>query len=244
MENISDHDLLSVWEYGFNHSLIETNLYLLYLVYPDFDLNRLASMTIGERDARLIEVRRNLFGPIFNNISNCSVCGQKVEWETTADEIQIQKSNTENPRSSFELKYKEYLIRFRLPNSYDVLELLEDATINNKAQKLIRSCIIESIPSLEPNQKIPVDLENQINHKMEEYDPQANVLMNLTCPECKNKWDVIFDITQYIWAEINDWAIRLMQDVHILASTFGWSEKDILDMSRHRRNIYISMING
>lgn len=244
MEYISDQSLLSVWEFGLNHSVLETNLFLLSYAYPSYDFDQIASFSIGERDARLLYIRKKLFGPILQNTSNCTACGQKMEWETSVDEIELQSINEEERwLSSIDLNYKKRRISFRLPNSKDILEIEDRSTTEVQEQQLIRNCIVDSTLTSKQIENIPKDLKDKIVQKMEENDPQANIVMNLSCPECKNTWNATFDIMQYLWTELNDWAVQLIQDVYVLASNFGWAERDILEMDRFRRSLYLKMIN-
>ncbi len=238
----SDKDLLAIWEFGLNHSVIETNLFLLSHAYPDYDISRIASFSIGERDARLLHIHEKLFGLVLYNTSNCTVCDQKMEWETSVDDIQLQSIN-EDETNPIDLNYKHHHVRFRLPNSRDILEINDRDPENDQVAQLVHQCIVESTLSEEQIKEIPDDLKHELILKMEENDPQANVIMNLSCSECDNKWEVTFDIMQYLWKEINDWAIGLLQDIYSLAINFGWSENDIIGMSRFRRNLYLNIIN-
>lgn len=241
MKYISDQSLLSVWEFGLNHSVLETNLVLLSYAYPSYDFDQIASFSIGERDARLLFIRKKLFGQILQNTSNCTACGQKIEWETSVDELELQSINEEARLSPIDLNYKKRQISFRLPNSKDILELKDQDNMAIQEQQLIRNCIVASTLTSKQIENIPKDLKNKIVQKMEEIDPQANIVMNLSCPECENTWNANFDIVQYLWTELNDWAVQLMQDVYVLASNFGWAEQDILEMNRFRRGLYLAM---
>jgi hypothetical protein len=77
---------------------------------------------------------------------------------------------------------------------------------------------------------------------MAEADPQANVQLAITCPVCSKHWQAGFDIVSFFWNEIDAWAHRLLQEVHTLASAYGWREADILAMSPWRRQCYLAMI--
>jgi hypothetical protein len=52
----------------------------------------------------------------------------------------------------------------------------------------------------------------------------------------------MFDIVPYLWTEINAWAMRLLREIHSLATAYGWREADILAMSAVRRHWYLEMI--
>lgn len=199
-------------------------------------------MPIGERDACLLDIREKLFGPVFLNTTNCPECGQKMEWEMPVESIKLQPAGTGREQKPIELGYNGYQVSFRLPNSTDILEIMALGDSGFHEEALLKKCIDVSTLPTPLSEDLPEDLKSAILQKMEEHDPQADITMKIQCPECGHNWDVTFDIMQYLWAEIDDWAVRLVQDIYLLASNFGWPEKDILDMSRFRRNLYINMI--
>ena len=74
---------------------------------------------------------------------------------------------------------------------------------------------------------------------MVEHDPQAEVLMPLTCPNCEHSWHSLFDIVSFFWTELTSQAKQLLQEVHVLARFYGWREADILAMTTVRRRFYL-----
>jgi hypothetical protein len=48
----------------------------------------------------------------------------------------------------------------------------------------------------------------------------------------------------FFWKEINHWANRILREVHLLASTYGWSEADILALTPTRRQWYLALVDG
>ena len=77
---------------------------------------------------------------------------------------------------------------------------------------------------------------------MTQYDPQADVQLNLSCPACSQSWAVMFDVVSFFWSEICVQAKRLLREVHTLARAYGWREVDILGMSTARRQFYLEMV--
>ena len=71
---------------------------------------------------------------------------------------------------------------------------------------------------------------------------KAEVQLTLNCPACEHSWSVLFDITTFVWAEISSLARRLLREVHILATAYGWHEADILAMSAIRRQFYLELV--
>ena len=78
---------------------------------------------------------------------------------------------------------------------------------------------------------------------MAQADPQADVQLALSCPACSHQWQSVFDIVSFFWSEMNAWAYRILREVHILASAYGWREADILAMSPYRRQLYLKMVS-
>lgn len=242
MEALTDRDLLAAWDTGINLSLIERSLLLLSKVFPDRSLNEIGCLTIGERDACLLNIREQLFGSELNNVANCPNCSQKIEWKTSIDTLRLKGSNVIWNKEPIKMAYHGLQISFRIPNSKDILEIMEMENPEFRQSELLNKCLSYSSfpsPTTEP---WPDGLQEAIIRKMEECDPQADISMKIVCPDCGHHWHMFFDIMRYLWSEIDDWAIKLIQDIYLLALNFGWSEHDILSLSRFRRNLYINMI--
>jgi hypothetical protein len=91
---------------------------------------------------------------------------------------------------------------------------------------------------------MPETLVTTLAEHLAAADPQAAMELALSCPGCRHQWSVAFDILAYFWGEIEDWAQRLLLDIHALASAYGWSERDILTMSPRRRRMYLDLLGA
>ena len=76
---------------------------------------------------------------------------------------------------------------------------------------------------------------------MAEADPQADLSLQFTCPDCHQQWEPVFDMARFVWQELHAWALRLLRDIDTLASSYHWSETDILAMSPRRRQAYLEL---
>jgi hypothetical protein len=68
--------------------------------------------------------------------------------------------------------------------------------------------------------------------------------LDLICPACEHRWLVAFDILAYLWSEIDDWAQRMLHEIHILATAYGWPEATVLALTSWRRQYYLNLICG
>jgi hypothetical protein len=250
MKPLTAPELLTVWERGLNRPLLYKTLDLVAAACPEMNMDTVAALSIGERDARLLTLREWLFGPTLINMADCPKCNEQVEWELNVDDIRLQvphEVDPGNPAKDYSLECGEYSIRFRLPNSFDLSTISDSAQDPDlMVEKLLELCVIDVQKSGQtfPTERLPENVLDSITEQMEKEDPQSDVSMLIDCPRCSHSWDVRFDIVSYFWAEIENWSQRMLQTVHLLASVYHWSERDILNMNPARLQMYLGMING
>ena len=75
--------------------------------------------------------------------------------------------------------------------------------------------------------------------RLDASDDPADIVIAMSCPACSGTWEAPFDIASYFYAELTALARRLLEEVHVLASAYGWSERNILAMSPARRQFYL-----
>ena len=236
--------LLNVWENGLRQGPIDRALGLLEAVYPEQSVEALAQLSIGERDARLLQVRQVFFGPRITSTTLCPRCSERLEWESDVADLCVKEGNTSTADLCVEAE--TYRLTFRLPNSRDLLALSSERHGNNERRKhLLERCLLEAYSSRGESlriEQLPETALQAMVREMESADPQSNLQVSLTCPACGHHWEGLFDIVSFLWAEINNWAQRTLQTVHLLARAYGWREGDILAMGPTRRQIYLDMV--
>ena len=67
-------------------------------------------------------------------------------------------------------------------------------------------------------------------------------LVHLQCPSCGERWESPLEPADFVWREINAACRRLLRQIHVLASAYGWSESEILRLSHERRAGYLHLI--
>ncbi|PZO52631.1 MAG: phage baseplate protein [Phormidesmis priestleyi] len=225
MRALSVRELLQVWEQGCSQSPTNRALTLLSVACPDIAMKELAELSIGQRDARLLSLREWTFGSHLVSVVNCPSCGDRLELNFSIADICTASEIP--PPSTLSLKQEGYLVRFRLPNSCDVANATtQDAVIAQ--QQLLERCLVEALYKAEPYslEQLPKGILDAVVEQMALADPQADVKFALTCPACQHAWKSVFDIVSYFWDELNVWAVRLLREVHVLASVYGWHETD------------------
>jgi hypothetical protein len=51
-------------------------------------------------------------------------------------------------------------------------------------------------------------------------------------------------VAALLWVEVEAGAIALVQDVHLLAAAYGWSEAEVLGLGPARRRAYLELVRG
>ena len=259
MRPLSSIELLNAWEVALPQTPTRRALTLLAAATPDTPVNALALLPVGERDARLMTLREWTFGMQVQCTIACPNCRTSLEMDFALNDIRIRapdgeangllpmrKDGTDEPAAlELTLNQAGYDVRFRLPNSLDLLALENGAfAVDDHRQYLLERCVLAAARrgKTVSIKRLPKQVVTAVTARMAEIDPQADVEITLTCQDCGHRWNAPFDILNFFWAEIHAWALRALHEVHLLALAYGWHESDILALSPWRRRLYLEMV--
>ncbi len=196
-----------------------------------------ATMTVGTCDLLLYDLRCWLFGPDLDLVAACQACGELVELVIPAAEVTPARPRA--PVSTVTVEYDGLLIRCRLPTNGDLREV---ATIGPAATvaDLLERCVeaIEGPDALTVATALPPAAAERVADALAASDPGADVTADIECP-CGAVWPETVDIRSILWTELTRWVHGRLAEVHQLALAYGWAERDILEMSPHRRRFYL-----
>lgn len=235
----SDSELIALWERGAREHPVDRALTILSGC-SDESRNELAMLDIGRRDARLLEIYERFFGCALDAFAECPVCAEPLEYRMATSDL-VASVTTDDELLSFEVGATA--VRLRLPDSRDLRVIRGCADLTAATRLLVERCVLEAVvdemPALPAT--LPAEVIDEIAERLAAANPQAEMLIDLTCPACSHTWQVVFDIESFLWAKISVTVRRLLQQVHTLASAYGWSERSILAMSQTRRQLYMEM---
>lgn len=236
------NELLSVWEQGAEQPLPIRALLLIRAVLPEQDSEALARWSIGQRDHLLLNLRDALFGPEVHCITECINCGEAIDLDFRIDDVRISHGE---PGRAYHAAAEGYEVQFRLPDSADLLAL--DCGQSAQAERqLLARCVLKAWAEETDVDvaTLPDAVLSAVSRGMAEADPQAEVLLEVSCPVCSCVSPAPFDIVSHLWSELDAWARRMLREVHTLASVYGWSEAEILRLSAARRHGYLDLAGG
>ena len=215
MAAMSDPELLAVWESARRVHPALRPAQLLRAACGEPSPERL---TIGARDRRLLALREAWFGPVCRSVADCPACGVTLEMAFDTRRMIVGTSADGD--------------HFRLPDSRDLLAVADCLDVDEARALLAARCGDGELDAY------------ALSEAMSEADPDGDISLRVTCAACGGGWEVLFDPASVLWRELDAAAMDALRDVDALASAYGWSEREILSMSRERRRAYLDMVTG
>ncbi len=219
---------------------------------PDADVtpDAVRCLTVGDREALLLHLWRITFGDHLPAVLVCpfDACGERMDLELSVTDLLLPPYPQPQQRYECALDHHgaRYHVRFRLPSGSDQ-ELVAALAKTNKAgaeKQLLRACVEAISTESGPVEDWPPGIEELIDRKMAELDPQADSVLRLQCPSCDGAFAAPFDAAAFLFQEVKARLPHLYQEVHRIAVSYHWSEAEILGMTPKKRRVYLNLLAG
>ncbi len=170
---------------------------------------------------------------------DCENCQTRLELDFALEQMRALAAS-----SDLALEHDGFALRFRLPTTRDQLNISGCGSLQEARRRLLEACLsdVSHRGRPAPVDGLPEPLVDRVIAQMQAADPQAAPTVELHCPACGAHWEADFDVAQFLWAELDNWATHVMLDIHDLARAYGWSEQTILALSPARRRRYVGML--
>ena len=178
-----------------------------------------------------------LFGPELDCLVTCPNCGERLEHRLGIGDVLSALPDEAASESTAEIKEAGWHVRFRLLDTEDLMQAVPTNDARAARRALLRRCVLASAgpggPEVEglPEAGLPQVVEQALVGEMGRLEEAANIAFDFACPVCAHVWTAPWDILGFLWEEIEGWAYRTLREVHLLASTYGWGEAEILRLS-------------
>jgi hypothetical protein len=208
-----------------------------------------AELTVGDREALLLHLRRLMFGDLAPCVLKCprAECGEKMDLDLRLSDLLLPPYP--EPHSLHEAVVADpepdvtWAVRFRLPNGSDQEEAA--ALVRHDEQRAAGLILGRCVQRAERNgvavNEIPTEVTRRLEELMEALDPQAEIVLRPRCPACGGVFQTTFDTAAYFFVELAAHARALLWEVHLLASCYHWSEQAILALPEPRRRRYLDL---
>lgn len=247
MRPLRSSELVEFWEHGGSRSAARQAVALLDAVSDDEPGAPAIDLALGERDRRLMQLRCWLFGPHVSGIASCGGCGELLE--VTFDLSDVMAWAGEAAERPVTVRWQDIMLSCRAPTTADILAAAREDRSDIRRGLLARCITIsgrtgQPAPGADPLAALPASVLAEAGAALSAADPLADVRLAVTCRECGHRWDTTFDIASFLWTEISASVERLLDEVHALASAYGWSEAEVLAVGPRRRQYYLEAVAG
>ncbi len=228
--------LLAVWEAGARRHPIDRALLLFALAAPQRDPDALADAPLGERNAAIMGLREACFGGPLQSWVDCPACGERMEFD-------IHPAMLPPPPAQPLEAITVGDLRFAPPTSRRLAKALDAGRPEDAALNLLRDCVLDDAAVPDAPDEL-AQLMDAAGAAIDAADPWAELTLALPCPACGTRVDASFDVAAYFWDELSTHAQRLLDDIHVLASAYGWTEPEILALGDTRRAAYLDRVRA
>ena len=197
-----------------------------------------ALLTIADRQWLMLNLAHALQGGDFWLKGHCGDCGNPFDLSLNLQQLPVKVAGEGFP--FVELMLGKHRLRLRLPNGADQ-ERVAQFDSEEAFTQLICACLLsvdDEPVSVDYVDTLDAHALQKIEEALDEGSPHVGTAFSTACPECKRPQQM----------ELNPYALSatkheaLFQEVHMLASEYHWSEKEILSLSRQRRRLYLRLI--
>jgi len=244
MRGLEAPELVELHERGRSLPPVRRAVLLLQTALPAASAEGVVDLPVGRRDARILELRARTLGPVLQSETRCPRCDERLELDLRSDELMAMADNgaPEAPEP-LTVEHDGWVVRLRLSSSRDLLAVAE---AGGTERDLLARCLVEvsNGDGGADAADLPDPVVEAVQTAMAEADPLADLQLALTCPACGHAWRSPFDPAAFFWGEIEAWLPRVLREVHLLASAYGWSEREILGMDAWRRSQYLRLVSA
>jgi hypothetical protein len=203
------------------------------------------ALTVGDREALLLHLRRLTLGEAMPCVLACPDCGEKLDLELQVGDLLLPPYAETRPRWEAVVEGR-HRVHFRLPTGGDqeaAADCVDREGAEAAAALLLRHCV-ESVEDEEGRsvEDWPAAVARELPARMAELDPQAEISLDLACPACGRRFSALFDTASYFLGELAGDPARLFRQVHSLALHYHWSEPEILALTPRRRRVYLDLL--
>ena len=215
------------------------------LVVSDYDgalqQGEVANLTPWDRDQLLAMVYKRIYGSKIESTIKCRQCGENFDMDFGLDDLVESLSPTSCETLGVTLQGESYFqlgegIGFRLPTGEDECAVIGLSPKEAK-EALLARCVQGGLEV-----DTLAEYSGAIQSTMEALSPLVDVELDAQCAECGHGQRVHFDMQHYLLSSIQGERKRLMQEIHALASNYGWSLSEILNLPRNQRRTLAGLV--
>jgi hypothetical protein len=193
-----------------------------------FNEEELWSWTLSRRLQGLLAIVTASGVSRLDAVAHCpqALCGEAMELP-----LPLSSFRREEDIETFEWTADDITVNVAMPTGVDQLHWLNQPALSaaSMAQRLVHG----DVPALSATAL------DSLSTTFEEKDPFTALQLNAQCPACGAAVVVDFDLEAELLRRLDRLQARRLQEIHLLARTYHWSETEIMNLPSWRRAHYL-----
>jgi hypothetical protein len=207
------------------------------VVGPDGEPIDVGELPVGDLDVIVVELRRRSLGDSVVGEATCAACGSRVDvaldLASYLQHCRPRPSRRAVPTSEPGCwRLRSGQLEFRLPKVADVLEA---AGSPDPRKTILERCIhgVRTAAGIRSAERTMAGL-----------GPTLLSQVAGLCPECGASAELSFDAREFCLQELRSMASGVIEETHLLAWAYHWSERQILALAPWRRRAYAELVSA
>ncbi len=191
--------------------------------------------SLARRDAALLRLHQERFGPDLVGAGDCPACGEAVEVRIPVVDVLPASVDERELR----IVHDGVEVEFRLPARDDVMAATDERELGERCIRSARS-VGDGAPVSAA--ALPSSVLAAMGDAMAAAHPAGALEVVSTCPTCGVGSSAGVDVATFVAARVRVDALRLLAEVDALARAYGWTEDEVLAVPRSRRRRYLELV--
>ncbi|MFZ7127179.1 MAG: hypothetical protein ACOWWM_13580 [Desulfobacterales bacterium] len=201
-----------------------------------------AGLAVGDRQflMRRLAVHLGLNETWMTSV--CRRCGSPFDYFIDHGRLPVKEAGPGFP--FVDVETRRGMIRLRVPGGSEQAAIAGLDDPESILRILVSRCLVDTPGEAGAKRKFPVDRLDaedfkRIESALETTAPEVTTRVRVECSECGTGH--LIDVDPYL--VLGRVGTDLDREIHVIASTYHWSEKDILELPTARRKRYLELID-
>lgn len=194
--------------------------------------------TLSELDERLLAMFRTRARGRAEAVVECEACGAKLELDVPL----VANARAAHRPSERALEIDGYEVIFRAARVGDVAAVEACRAVEDARHRLVLSCIRRVRKNGRDVSPPPQTVIAAVADLLDAEETGWPAALAWCCAQCAEEGMAVVDPASFVLSAFAPAARELMADIAALASAFGWTEREILEVPNVRRRLYLASV--
>ena len=201
-------------------------------------VSRVRDLSVGDRQYLMSQLATHIDDQLIWLTAECGQCRELFDVPMRFADLPVKPADDHYPETSVDTDQGR--LQVRVPTGADQEAIAEIGDGIEALNLLLQRIVSTADPSgvLDITRLSEAEIAD-IEARVEAMAPEIATHLNTRCPSCETENQLPIDLYAILQRPVGD----LYAEIHRLASAYHWSESDILELPRARRQRYLQLID-